>query len=102
VMQPSTASAPPWCLASVLDVTHVSGLNCYLCVRTVPMGLLTTACSRRPSAALTPSVRANWRKAMVQQQTVSHETLKAIANAFNAHDLDAIMDFFADDCSLDM
>jgi len=39
---------------------------------------------------------------MVQQQTVSDETLKAIANAFNAHDLDAIMDFFADDCSLDM
>src|SRR5439155_1749536 len=39
---------------------------------------------------------------MVQQQTVSDETLKAIANAFNAHDLDVIMDFFADDCSLDM
>jgi len=28
--------------------------------------------------------------------------LKAIADAFNAHDLDAIMEFFADDCSLDM
>ncbi len=39
---------------------------------------------------------------MVQQQSVSVETLKAIANAFNAHDLDAIMEFFADDCSLDM
>jgi ketosteroid isomerase-like protein len=39
---------------------------------------------------------------MAQQQAVSDETLKAIANAFNAHDLDAIMDFFADDCSLDM
>ena len=24
------------------------------------------------------------------------------SNAFNAHDLDAIMEFFADDCSLDM
>ena len=30
------------------------------------------------------------------------ETLKAITAAFNAHDLDAIMEFFADDCSLDM
>ena len=30
------------------------------------------------------------------------ETLKAIADAFNAHDLDAIMEFFADDCSFDM
>jgi ketosteroid isomerase-like protein len=39
---------------------------------------------------------------MPQQQSVLAETLKAIFDAFNAHDLDAIMDFFADDCSLDM
>jgi ketosteroid isomerase-like protein len=39
---------------------------------------------------------------MVQQQAVSVETLKAIADAFNAHDLDAILQFFTDDCSLDM
>jgi ketosteroid isomerase-like protein len=39
---------------------------------------------------------------MVQQPSVSVETLKAIADAFNAHDLDAIMEFFADECSLDM
>lgn len=39
---------------------------------------------------------------MVPQQPVSVETLKAIADAFNAHDLDAIMAFFADDCTLDM
>jgi len=32
----------------------------------------------------------------------SVETLKAITAAFNAHDLDAIMAFFAEDCSLDM
>jgi ketosteroid isomerase-like protein len=32
----------------------------------------------------------------------SPETLKAILNAFNAHDLDGIMEFFAEDCSLDM
>jgi len=30
------------------------------------------------------------------------QTAKAILDAFNAHDLDAIMEFFADDCSLDM
>ena len=40
--------------------------------------------------------------AMVEQQPVSVETLKAIAEAFNAHDLDAIMEFFAADCSLDL
>ena len=39
---------------------------------------------------------------MSQQQSVPAETLKAILDAFNAHDLDAIMQFFADDCSLDM
>jgi ketosteroid isomerase-like protein len=32
----------------------------------------------------------------------SSDTLKAILEAFNAHDLEAIMAFFADDCSLDM
>jgi ketosteroid isomerase-like protein len=30
------------------------------------------------------------------------QTAKAILEAFNAHDLDAVMSFFADDCSLDM
>ncbi|NKQ57691.1 nuclear transport factor 2 family protein [Amycolatopsis sp. K13G38] len=37
----------------------------------------------------------------VQQDTVSLETLNAIMDAFNAHDLDAIMAFFADDCTFD-
>src|SRR5262249_14080301 len=40
-MQPSMASAPPWCPASVLGVTHVTGLNCYRCPWTVPGGNLT-------------------------------------------------------------
>jgi ketosteroid isomerase-like protein len=39
---------------------------------------------------------------MVQRESVSVGTLQAIAKAFNAHDLNAIMEFFADDCSLDM
>jgi ketosteroid isomerase-like protein len=39
---------------------------------------------------------------MVQQRSASVETLEAITDAFNAHDLDAIMEFFADDCLLDM
>lgn len=32
----------------------------------------------------------------------SPDTLEAILDAFNDHDLDAIMTFFADDCSFDM
>ena len=34
--------------------------------------------------------------------TVSVETLQSIADAFNRHDLDAIMEFFVDDCVLEM
>jgi ketosteroid isomerase-like protein len=33
---------------------------------------------------------------------VTTATLEAFLAAFNAHDLDAIMDFFADDCEFDM
>jgi ketosteroid isomerase-like protein len=32
----------------------------------------------------------------------SSETLKAVLDAFNAHDLDAIMEYFAEDCTFDM
>lgn len=32
---------------------------------------------------------------------VTDETLKQILEAFNRHDLDAIMEFFSDDCSFD-
>ena len=39
---------------------------------------------------------------MDKPQSASVATLKAIVDAFNAHDLDDIMEFFADDCSLDM
>jgi hypothetical protein len=35
----------------------------------------------------------------MSHQPVSPETAKAFLAAFNAHDLDAIMEFFADDCS---
>ena len=37
---------------------------------------------------------------MTDRGGASVETLKAITDAFNAHDLNAIMEFFADDLSL--
>lgn len=37
----------------------------------------------------------------VQETTVTVETLKEILGAFNRHDLDAIMEFFSEDCSFD-
>ena len=34
-------------------------------------------------------------------QTMTTDTLKQVLEAFNRHDLDAIMEFFSDDCSFD-
>ena len=39
---------------------------------------------------------------MADPGSVTVETLKMIADAFNRHDLDAIMEFFAEDCSMDL
>ncbi len=39
---------------------------------------------------------------MKEQSTVTVDTLREILEAFNRHDTDAIMRFFADDCSFDM
>ena len=39
---------------------------------------------------------------MARDGEVTVDTLKRILEAFNRHDLDAIMGFFADDCVLDM
>ena len=37
-----------------------------------------------------------------KEMTVTVETLKQILDAFNRHDLDAIMEYFSEDCSFDM
>jgi ketosteroid isomerase-like protein len=39
---------------------------------------------------------------MVEQGTVTDNTLQEILDAFNRHDLDAIMRCFAEDCTFDM
>lgn len=39
---------------------------------------------------------------MKRDETITEGTLKDILDAFNRHDLDAIMSYFADDCSFDM
>ncbi|MFN2439875.1 MAG: nuclear transport factor 2 family protein [Chitinophagaceae bacterium] len=36
-----------------------------------------------------------------QEMTITTETMKQVLNAFNRHDLNAIMEFFSDDCSFD-
>ena len=40
-------------------------------------------------------------KTKSQEMTVTVETMKQVLDAFNRHDLDAIMEFFSDDCSFD-
>ncbi|MFA5940493.1 MAG: nuclear transport factor 2 family protein [Sinimarinibacterium sp.] len=39
---------------------------------------------------------------MSEEHSSAVEIAKAILEAFNAHDLDRVMSFFAEDCSLDM
>ena len=39
---------------------------------------------------------------MADSESLTVEALKMIADAFNRHDLDAIMEFFAEDCSMDL
>jgi len=41
-------------------------------------------------------------KKMVEDQQVIVETLKAFLEAFNRHDLEAIVEYFADDCVMDL
>ncbi|MFC0775807.1 nuclear transport factor 2 family protein [Terrimonas alba] len=37
-----------------------------------------------------------------QEMTITVETMKQVLDGFNRHDVDAIMEFFSDDCSLDL
>ena len=37
-----------------------------------------------------------------EQPAVSVATLKAVLDAFNRHDLEGVLQFFADDCVLEM
>ncbi len=39
---------------------------------------------------------------MSSNQAITVDTLKEMTKAFNRHDLDAIMEFFAEDCSMDL
>jgi hypothetical protein len=48
-----------------------------------------------------PSTRLGQIGKKTRDETVTVGTLKQILEAFNRHDLDAIMEFFADDCSFD-
>ncbi|HKP31987.1 MAG TPA: nuclear transport factor 2 family protein [Chitinophagaceae bacterium] len=36
-----------------------------------------------------------------QEMTITQQTLKDVLDAFNRHDLDAIMEYFSEDCSFD-
>ena len=48
-----------------------------------------------------PPAKARQIEKTIGDEIVTVETLKHILEAFNHHDLDAIMDFFSDDCSFD-
>ena len=48
-----------------------------------------------------PQTKAQQIENKISDETLTVETLKQILEAFNRHDLDAIMEFFSDDCSFD-
>ena len=52
------------------------------------------ACNNSSNGETPPTHKTN-------NMQVTVDTLKKIADAFNRHDLDAIMEFFSDDCSFD-
>ncbi len=53
------------------------------------------ACNDNPTANTSPT------QTNPKDMSITIETMKQVVEAFNRHDLDAIMEFFADDCSLD-
>jgi steroid delta-isomerase-like uncharacterized protein len=59
-------------------------------------GLLGIFCCNSQTNDKTLKVQTN-----TQEMKVTVETLKQILEAFNRHDLDAIMEYFSDDCSFD-
>ncbi len=48
-----------------------------------------------------PTNKPSQTQTKLQKMTVTVETMKQVLDAFNRHDLDAIMEFFSDDCSFD-
>jgi ketosteroid isomerase-like protein len=60
------------------------------------------ACSGGRAALQIDYVKRKGDGRMAQDQMITVETLKQFLGAFNRHDLDAIMEFFAEDCSMDL
>ncbi len=68
----------------------------------VVCGLLAaTVFSGKHDSNANPPTKAQQIEKKTKDETVTVETLKQILEAFNRHDLDAIMNFFSDDCSFD-
>lgn len=65
-------------------------------------GLLgTIVFSGKHDSNANPPTKVRQSENKISTETVTVETLKQILEAFNRHDLDAIMEFFSDDCSFD-
>ena len=53
------------------------------------------------SGTTDPDKRSEQTQTKSQEMTITTETMKQVLDAFNRHDLDAIMKFFSEDCSFD-
>jgi ketosteroid isomerase-like protein len=69
----------------------------------VVCGLLgATVLSGQHGSNANPPTKAQKFEKKIGDEIITVETLKHILEAFNRHDLDTIMEFFSDDCSLDL
>ncbi len=66
----------------------------FLFIAILGVSLTLFACNSTPISN-TSSTQTN-----LKHMTITVESMKQVLDAFNRHDLDAIMEFFADDCSL--
>jgi ketosteroid isomerase-like protein len=76
------------------NLTCMRNLIFIICLFTIMPGFF--ACESKPHKNKIPA------KLNTKEMPVTADTLKQVLEAFNRHDLDAIMAFFADDCRLNM
>ncbi len=70
-------------------------INHFLIIVCVVISIGLSACNNNPKNNSSPTQTKS------QEMTITKETMKQVLEAFNRHDLDAIMEFFSEDCSFD-
>lgn len=67
----------------------------FLIIALLPALLILFGCNSQPENKTSPTQTKS------QEMSITTESMQQVLDAFNRHDLDAIMEFFSDDCSFD-